>query len=276
MANQSDTPRVAPHASTNISRSEISEGFTNILYGFDYANFQNVSASHPLGEDVPQVWNLMFDGSSYAQLIMEFEDGVIVADAPLQQSEHTIEWVRQNLKKPITHLWVSYNLVMIRDNVSRYNKSLTVVLKPSHHHRDHTGDAAKFVNIGASIIVPEMAERYWSNIPNVSLITYTYVSEVYRVKFTLARPNLKLSDERPFVYKDDKIQAWFMWREEAVHASDWSYTMVTKNCPSDDDNMVVFNADAWSPGTNAIRFDQGFARQWLDQVFDDGLSKSAM
>ena len=82
-----------------------------MLYGFDYANFQNVSVSHPLGEDVPQVWNLMFDGSSYAQLIMEFEDGVIVADAPLQQSEHTIEWVRKNLKKPITHLWVSNNPV---------------------------------------------------------------------------------------------------------------------------------------------------------------------
>ena len=66
-----------------------------------------------------------------------------------------------------------------------------------------------------------------------------------------------------------------MWREEAVHAADWSYVMVTKMCPSKEDKMVVFNADAWSPGTDAIQFDQGFARQWLDQVFDDGLSRNA-
>lgn len=67
-----------------------------------------------------------------------------------------------------------------------------------------------------------------------------------------------------------------MWREEAVHAADWSYAMVTSACPGKDDGVAVFNADAWSPNTDGIQFDLGFARQWLDQVLDDGLSKDAL
>jgi hypothetical protein len=67
-----------------------------------------------------------------------------------------------------------------------------------------------------------------------------------------------------------------MWRHEAVHAADWAYAMVTRTCPSPDEGIAVFNADAWSPGTNGTRWDMGFARQWLDQISEDGLAKSAM
>jgi hypothetical protein len=52
--------------------------------------------------------------------------------------------------------------------------------------------------------------------------------------------------------------------------------MVTSTCPGQNGDIVVFNADAWSPGTNATRFDQGFARQWLDQIVDDGLTPNAL
>jgi len=61
-----------------------------------------------------------------------------------------------------------------------------------------------------------------------------------------------------------------------VHAADWSYAMVTSACPDKSSGIAVFNADAWSPGSDAIRFDIGFARQWLDQIADDGLSRSAV
>jgi hypothetical protein len=83
------------------------------------------------------------------------------------------------------------------------------------------------------------------------------------------------SEEKPFVYKDKNIQAWFNWKQEAVHAADWSYAMITSACPDEDSGVAVFNADAWSPGTNATRWDQGFARQWLDQIADDGLGRNA-
>lgn len=72
------------------------------------------------------------------------------------------------------------------------------------------------------------------------------------------------------------MQAWFMWQKEAVHSADWSYVMVTKTCPEPDSSMVVFNADIWSLKLNALNFDNGDARQWLDQTLEDGLSKGAM
>jgi hypothetical protein len=69
---------------------------------------------------------------------------------------------------------------------------------------------------------------------------------------------------------------WVNWRREAVHAADWSYAMVTSACPKENDGVVVFNADAWSPGSDAIQFDIGFARQWLDQIANDGLTRNAV
>ena len=66
-----------------------------------------------------------------------------------------------------------------------------------------------------------------------------------------------------------------MWTKEAVHAADWSYAMVTAACPNETSGLAVFNADAWSPGTNGTRWDMGFAKQWIDQVFGDGMTKNA-
>ncbi|KAF2095496.1 metallo-beta-lactamase superfamily protein [Rhizodiscina lignyota] len=230
-ANESDAPKVAPKADPDLSHAEILEGFSNMIWGFDTEPLGNLSATRFLS-NVPKLWNVMFENSAYSQLVMEFEDGVIVADAPEHQSSQVIEWIQENINKPITHVW------------------------PSHHHRDHAGEAAKYVKLGAKLIIPEMATRYWSSIPGAEFVIFT--------------------EERPYVHKDRNMQAWFMWREEAVHASDWSYMMVTSTCPDKNDGVAVFNADAWSPGTDAIQFDIGFARQWLDQMLYDGLSKSAL
>jgi hypothetical protein len=111
------------------------------------------------------------------------------------------------------------------------------------------------VDIGAKIITPQVGVPYWSSLANATLVTF--------------------NETHPFVYKDTSMQAWFMWGKEAVHSVDWSYAMVTANCPDPTTGVAVFNADAWSPGTDAIQFDIGFARQWLDQVLGDGLSKNA-
>jgi hypothetical protein len=105
-ANESDTPKAAPFILPGTSYASIGESFSNMISGMDSGDAGNVSASHPI-DDVTQFWNLVFDASGYSQLIMEFEDGVIVADAPPIQSLAVIQWVQENLKKPITHLWVS-------------------------------------------------------------------------------------------------------------------------------------------------------------------------
>ena len=105
-AHESDSPKVAPKADPNIPHADILEGFTNAIWGFEVTPLGNLSATHPL-KNLQKLWNLIFENSAYAQLVMEFEDGVIVADAPLHQTDEVIEWIQKNIKKPITHVWVS-------------------------------------------------------------------------------------------------------------------------------------------------------------------------
>lgn len=104
-ADKSDTPKVAPEANSSIETSDILEGYTNMIWGFDVTPLGDLSATHPL-ENMTRLWNLIYENINYAQMVMEFEDGVIVADAPLHQTDAVIDWIQQNIKKPITHLWV--------------------------------------------------------------------------------------------------------------------------------------------------------------------------
>jgi hypothetical protein len=133
---------------------------------------------------------------------------------------------------------------------------LTMILKPSHHHRDHSGGAKEYVAAGAKLIVPDMAVKYWSSIPNATLETF--------------------NDTHPFVYADDDTQAWFMWQPEATHAADWSYAMITRKCPLPSSPVAVFEADAWQAGMPAEQSDQALMRQWLDQLDQDGLTEEAL
>jgi glyoxylase-like metal-dependent hydrolase (beta-lactamase superfamily II) len=97
-----------------------------------------VTVTHPL-PGVPQLWHLVFnDATGYAQTIAEFADRVIIVDAPSHQSKLVIQWVKDNHKKPITHLLVT------------------------HHHHDHNYGAIDYVAIGATLVVPEDYKYYWT------------------------------------------------------------------------------------------------------------------
>ena len=104
--NESNTVKVAPAKSSDYSHADISEFNSNMIWAGELTA-RNMSGSNPVA-DLPQLWNLLSNDTDlpYAQLVMEFEDGVIVADAPPHQSRLIIQWVEDNLKKPITHLWV--------------------------------------------------------------------------------------------------------------------------------------------------------------------------
>jgi hypothetical protein len=88
-----------------------------MICGFESGDPGNISASHPI-ENVSHVQNLSFDGTAYLQLIIEFEDGVIVADAPPSQTLATINWVQENLNKSITHLWVSFCIMISTQDIA--------------------------------------------------------------------------------------------------------------------------------------------------------------
>jgi hypothetical protein len=126
---------------------------------------ENVTANHPI-ENVPQIWNLIYQDSEYVQLVMEFENGVIVADAPPHQSLFTIDWVEKTLKKPITHLWVSVSSDGSRINANCFDIAISLSQGPHWW-------CFRLCTHWSKANHSEIAVDYWSSIPNSSFVTYT-------------------------------------------------------------------------------------------------------
>ncbi|KAJ4304919.1 hypothetical protein N0V90_000447 [Kalmusia sp. IMI 367209] len=231
-ANQSDSPKARPNKVPGLSDWHLTEFSSNMLWagGFE-EDFLRVENPVPA---LPKVHWLILDDNSLGvrQLVIEFEKEVIVGDAPPQYSKSVIEWIRRTLKKPITHLW------------------------PTHHHRDHTGGAPLYVELGAKLIVPDISASYWSTIPNANLVTF--------------------NDTHPFVHKTSTLQAWFMWEPQAAHAIDFTYAVVTFACPTATSPVIAFQADIWHPATGDERTSMQEARQWLDQTNTAGLTADTM
>ncbi|KAH6880353.1 hypothetical protein B0T10DRAFT_412091 [Thelonectria olida] len=231
---KSFAPRAAPKKAPGVSHAIIGEFNSNMLgSGFKNDTVEDLIVETPLA-DLPFVHWLRFDNETLGvkQMILEFENEVIICDAPPQWTKVVIEWVAMNIKKPITHVW------------------------PTHHHRDHAGGVDEYVAIGAKLIVPQMAVSHWSSIPGATFVTF--------------------NDTHPFVYSDNKIQAWFMWQHQTTHASDWSYAVITEKCPTAKSPVVALEADVWQAGVSAGESDQALMRQWLDQVLGDGLTDKAI
>ncbi|KAM0415661.1 hypothetical protein ACHAPT_013388 [Fusarium lateritium] len=125
-------------------------GENNAYYrwtGQDTGTFANLTVTQPW-KDLPGVWLLaVTDAPSYRQLILEIGDKVVVLDAPPHQSLLVMRWVRETLKKTVTH--------------------------PTHHHHDHVYGTADYVAAGAKVIALEDAVGYYSAIPKDRFITYS-------------------------------------------------------------------------------------------------------
>ncbi|KAF4628208.1 hypothetical protein G7Y89_g9947 [Cudoniella acicularis] len=153
--NQTQSTPSAPIIEFDYGFAEIGEWDSNMLWGGKYkGKSSNVSATHPI-PTVPQLWHITFlDSTGYTQIVMEFEDAVIVGEAPVHQSQQVIQWVRDTLGKNITHIW------------------------STHHHHDHSYGTRDYIAAGAKAIVIDTAVDYWSNIPGIEFITYS-ASEPY-------------------------------------------------------------------------------------------------
>ncbi|KAL7815795.1 hypothetical protein V8C26DRAFT_435300 [Trichoderma gracile] len=232
----------APKQSSLYPRSEVHEFFEAGLWGGPFESFFNTSAvvvTHPI-PDIPQIMAVYVGYADYVQLVLNFTDGVLITDAAPHRSRILIQWVRETLNKNVTHI------------------------VPSHHHRDHAGGVPDYVKAGATLVVPDVAKRFYSSINDGHVKFATY------------------NERTPFVLKDENIQFRSLWRDENPHARDWSYGIATSACPKDDDGVVAFVADVWSPDPDdggmgdAVRFDIGYARQWLDAAVEDGLPRGTV
>ncbi|KAG5767602.1 hypothetical protein H9Q72_004596 [Fusarium xylarioides] len=147
-------PKEAPKKTEGLSHAHILEFSSNILWSGPGSGISNSSVDSIKHKNiVPGLPNAHWliindDFLGVKQFVIEFENHVIVGDAPPQWTKQVIEWIDKNIGKPIKYLW------------------------PTHHHRDHSGGAAEYVKIGAKLIVPEIATSYWSSIPGAELITF--------------------------------------------------------------------------------------------------------
>lgn len=98
----------APRKDSNYTSGEIGEYLWNNLWtGPFLGTFGNLSAVQPF-EDLPGLWWLEIqDAPVYKQVVLEFEDAIIVLDGPPHQSHLVLQWVRERFGRSVTHIWVS-------------------------------------------------------------------------------------------------------------------------------------------------------------------------
>ena len=108
---QTDTKPSPPLKVQGYSHAEIGEYWTATFWGGEYVGtYENLSVVLP-AMDLPDFYKLLFeDNSTLEQLVLEFEDSLIVYDAPLHQTDLVIRWVNEIIGKPITHSWVRNSL----------------------------------------------------------------------------------------------------------------------------------------------------------------------
>ncbi|KAL1849686.1 hypothetical protein Daus18300_013187 [Diaporthe australafricana] len=138
----------------------------------------------------------------------------------------------------------------------RPGKRITHVV-PSHHHRDHAGGVGDYVRAGATLVVPEVAKDF-----------YNQTGEQLKIALYNA--------ENPFVFRDEEIEFCSFWKDNNPHAEDWSYAVATKAQPADGDVFALFNADVVNPGTEALRWDTGAARDFLSDAVRANVPRTAV
>ncbi|KAF2233669.1 hypothetical protein EV356DRAFT_447860 [Viridothelium virens] len=238
---KSNTTRKAPAQSLEYPRSEVHEFFESALWDGPFTfDISDVVVEYPV-PGVPAIKSVYVGYADYVQLLVEFDEGFLITDASPFRSQILLNWVKENSRKNITHV------------------------VPSHHHRDHAGGVGDYVAAGAKLVVPEIARAYYTNVNGgqVEFVTYT--------------------QEQPFILDDGNVQFRSFWREENPHAVDWSYGIATSSCPKNGTGVVVYVADVVDPGSvpgystsDALRWDAGYARQFILNAAQDGVPRSSL
>jgi hypothetical protein len=141
-----------PAQNPDYPRSEVHEAFEAGLWGGPFGevyNISNVSISHPI-QGLDEISTIYIGYPDYVQVLIEFEDGLLITDAPAHRSKIILDWV----------------------DIHKNGKKITHVV-PSHHHRDHAGGVDDFVDAGATLVVPEIAAGFYNFTGKIlQMVTY--------------------------------------------------------------------------------------------------------
>lgn len=102
-------PKTAPRKVEGFTHDRITEFSSNGLWsGLTNSTVAGIKHDQPvLGLPNTHWLTLDDDTLGVKQFIIEFEDHVIVGDAPPQWTKEVILWIEKNIQKPIKYLWVS-------------------------------------------------------------------------------------------------------------------------------------------------------------------------
>ncbi|KAL9106594.1 MAG: hypothetical protein Q9227_008377 [Pyrenula ochraceoflavens] len=114
-------PKAVPKPDPEYGHAELHEYWSNGLYrGLYTGTLANLTVQYPL-DDLPSLRYLQFsDAPSYSQIVVEIGEGVVVMDSPKHQTQLVIQWIKDTLKKPITHIFVCSAKLIVPENAVWY------------------------------------------------------------------------------------------------------------------------------------------------------------
>lgn len=114
-ASETTTIQAAPKKVPGYSHALLGEFWSHMLWGGQYMGTIGGAVVSLPAADLPGAYHIIFsDGPGLAQLVLEFEDFVLIFEAPHHQTDLVIQWVDENIGKPITYLWVSLRAIAKR------------------------------------------------------------------------------------------------------------------------------------------------------------------
>jgi hypothetical protein len=112
-SNETTTIPSSPETAPDYGHALLGEFWSNTIWTGPYqGTFDGINATM-LAADLPGAHHLAFAGSTISQLVLEFEESVLVFEAPHHQSDLVIRWVEEHIGKPITHLWVGLPCILV-------------------------------------------------------------------------------------------------------------------------------------------------------------------
>lgn len=230
----------APHTDNEYPRSEVHEFYESGLWYGPFGLGLNSSAVlvKPVfpGGNVPQIMNLCVGGPGYTQLLIEFDDGLVITDAPAHRSKLILQWVKDNMKgKKITHV------------------------VPSHHHRDHVGGIGDYLAAGAKLVVPEIAKDYYKKVNNGKFDVVTYSQD---------KPFLKKDKNVQFMsfWKDENPHA----KDWVYSVAGPACSSFNKS------EVAIFNADVINPNFGPVpNWETAEAMPFFIDIIRQGIPREA-
>lgn len=230
----------APHTDEEYPRSEVHEFYESGIWYGPFGKALNASSVvvKPVfpGGNVPQIQNLCVGGPGYTQLLIEFDDGLVITDAPAHRSKLILQWVKENMHgKKITHV------------------------VPSHHHRDHTGGIGDYLAAGAKLVIPEIARGYYEKVNNGSFGVEVYSQD---------EPFIKKDKNVQFMsfWRDENPHA----RDWVYSVAGPACGQFNKS------EVVVFNADVINPNFGPVpNWDTAEAMPFFIDVVRQGIPREA-